>query len=88
MFARNVLLGVEIQKDFKGVQPSRQYVPGRLFGGLWMLILDHIERLDTLAEDGYGARTRQGRMLLEEACVCIVMIREGKFGGKGLPHWH
>lgn len=82
------MLGIEIQKDFKGVQPSRQYVPGRLFGGLRMLILDHIERLDTLAEDGYGARARQGRMLLEEACVCIVMIREGKFGGKGLPHWH
>jgi hypothetical protein len=64
VFSRNVLLRVEIQKDLERVQPSGQHVPRGLLGSLRMLIFDHIKRLDTLTKDGYRARTRQGRMLL------------------------
>src|SRR5216683_2713765 len=64
VLARNILLRVEVQKNLEGVQPRRQHVPSGLLGGLWVLIFDHIERLDTLTKDGYRARTRQRRMLL------------------------
>jgi hypothetical protein len=59
-FSCNVVLKVEIQKDFEGIQPSGKYAPSDLLGSMRMLIFNHVERLDVLARDGYRTRTRQG----------------------------
>jgi len=61
---RNILTGIQIEKNFESFQPNRQHLCSRLFHGVRMLVLHHIKRSYALSEDGDSTSASGSRMRL------------------------